>query len=93
MRNRCSRRKKASLSGHICGFSGLSLSVNVAGKRAAFYSDLPLSLRNLVYLLLFQASMKPYSTDLRRNILQACERGVGLQRAVAELFGLKRVFH
>jgi transposase len=31
--------------------------------------------------------MRPYSVDLRQNILQAYERGVGTQAQVAELFG------
>jgi transposase len=36
--------------------------------------------------------MKPYSMDLRLKIFQACERGVGSQRAVAEWFGVSLSF-
>jgi transposase len=36
--------------------------------------------------------MKPYSIDLRQKIFQAYERGVGSQRAVAELFGVSISF-
>ena len=30
------------------------------------------------------ANFKPYSTDLHPKIFQACEQGIGLQRAVAK---------
>ena len=36
--------------------------------------------------------MKPYSIDLRQKVFQACERGVGSQRMVAELFGVSVSF-
>lgn len=36
--------------------------------------------------------MAPYSLDLRRKVVQACERGAGSQRQVAELFGVSRAF-
>lgn len=34
----------------------------------------------------------PYSEDLRRKIVQACERGTQSQRAVAEFFNVSRSF-
>lgn len=34
----------------------------------------------------------PYSADLRRKIVQACERHSQSQRAVAEFFGVSRTF-
>lgn len=34
----------------------------------------------------------PYSPDLRRKIVQACERHSQSQRAIAELFGVSRSF-
>lgn len=34
----------------------------------------------------------PYSSDLRRKIVQACERHAQSQRAVAEFFGVSRSF-
>jgi transposase len=36
--------------------------------------------------------MAPYSLDLRRKIVQACERGAGSQRAVAERFDVSLSF-
>jgi transposase len=36
--------------------------------------------------------MTPYSLDLRQKIIAALERGVGSQRAVADLFGVSRSF-
>lgn len=34
----------------------------------------------------------PYSEDLRRKVVQACERGMQSQREVAELFNVSRSF-
>jgi transposase len=37
-------------------------------------------------------AMAPYSLDLRHKIVQACERGAGSQRAVAERFDVSLSF-
>jgi transposase len=37
-------------------------------------------------------SMTAYSIDLRHKILQACERRLGSQRALADLFGVSLSF-
>jgi transposase len=34
----------------------------------------------------------PYSEDLRRKIVQACERGTQSQRAIAEFFSVSQSF-
>jgi transposase len=34
----------------------------------------------------------PYSQDLRRKIIQACERGTESQRKIAELFSVSQSF-
>jgi transposase len=36
--------------------------------------------------------MKPYSIDLRENILRAYDQGLGSQRALAALFGISHAF-
>jgi transposase len=38
------------------------------------------------------SGMTTYSTDLRQKLLHACERRLGSQRALADLFGVSRSF-
>jgi transposase len=44
------------------------------------------------YTYISISSMAAYSIDLRQKILQACERRLGSQRALADLFGVSLSF-